>query len=383
MKRTMLRLSCLLCALMLLVLVCPSEASVLRSGDRVSIGEGTTINDELYAFAQSVVVGGTIADDASIFASEIRIAESGSIAGSANIAGSNVEVGGTIGDNLRLAGSDVTVSGRIGGNAAIAGAELLVAGAGSIGRDLYAAGSVVDVQGRVGRNLRIASDRATVNAPVGGTVRIDANRVTIGSQAVIQGDLIYTSPQAAVIEPGAQITGQTIHRRQAERPDFLRPLAWFLRFIGFLGLLLVGFIVLALAPKTVYDSAETIFRSPWISLLIGFVLLVLVPGIVLVLVLTIIGVPLALILLAMYLILIYISRIVVATAIGNWIFARSGRADVSRYLAFFVGLFVYAVLTWLPFIGGFFSFAALLLGLGALAWTRYTFLRDMRAEGRI
>lgn len=381
--RAVLRVNWLLLAGFLLCTAAAAHASALRSGNRISISQGTTLNDEVYAFGQSVVVVGAVADDASIFANEIRIAESGSVAGSANIAGSSVDVAGAVGRNLRLAGSDVTVSGRVGGNAAIAGAEILIAGAGSVGRDLYAAGSNVDVQGRVGRKATINAEKVTVNAPIGGDVRIDAGKITIGSRAVINGDLVYTSPQKATIDPGARITGRTIHQRQTEHKSALGPLLWFLRFVGFISLFLTGLILLALAPKTTGDAAATAFAKPWVSMLIGFVFLIALPAVAVVLIFTLVGIPLALILAAMYLILIYVSRVVISLAVGNWLISRAGRTGVSRFTAFFVGLLAFVILTWIPVVGGFVSFVGLLLGLGALAWERYNFLRQLRAEERL
>ncbi len=381
--RTGRRFVCLLCILFLLALVSPASATEFKSGDRIAIPEGTTIADELYAFGQSFVLNGRVTNDTTVFASEVRVAESGSIGGSANLAGQTVNVAGRVTNNLRAAGNTVTVAAPVGANAALAGSFVTIAGAGSVGRDLFAAGSDVDIQGRVGRNLKIAAEKATVNATVGGDVRIDANQVVIGPEAVIRGDLIYTSPARATIDPAAQITGRTVHRARAEKEDGFGALRWFLWAAGFLALLLVGMILLAVAPNTMLGAANTAFRSPWISLLIGFVFLVVFPVLIGILMFTLIGVPLALILLAMYLILLYVSRIVTALAIGNWLFGRLGRTEVSRYAAFFVGLLIFWILTAIPKIGPLISLIGLLLGLGALLWERYNFIRQMRTEGRL
>ena len=118
-------------------------------------------------------------------------------------------------------------------------------------------------------------------------------------------------------------------------------------------------------------------------MLIGFVFLIALPAVAVVLIFTLVGIPLALILAAMYLILIYVSRVVISLAVGNWLISRAGRTGVSRFTAFFVGLLAFVILTWIPVVGGFVSFVGLLLGLGALAWERYNFLRQLRAEERL
>ncbi len=359
-----------------------SNATVFRSGDRIAIPAGTTIDDEVYAFGQSIVVSGSVSSDLTAAGDEIRLAEQGSIGGSANIAGSTVNVEGTVASNLRAAGNQVTVSSAVGRNAALAGNQVMLAGAGRVTRDLFVAGSSIDIEGSVGRNVRIMGEAVTVNGPVAGNVNIDANRVTIGPDAVIRGNLTYTSAQRATIDPGAQILGRTIQRAPTERRDAFTPFRWFLWAVGFVSLFLVGLLILAVAPATMTDAANMVFSNTWLALLLGFILLIVVPTLVLVLMFTLIGIPLSLIILAMYLILLYISRIVIALAIGRWLLTRGGRPEPSRYLAFFSGLLIYWIVTAIPIVGPFLSFVGLILSLGALMFSRYNFIRQMRAENR-
>lgn len=381
--RTDFRYACLLSTVLLLVVSCSALATEFKSGESISVKEGTKTDDELYAFAQSIVISGMITSDLTAAGNEVRLAEEGSVGGSANLAGSSVNVAGKVADNLRAAGSEVTVSGPIGGNAAIAGSSVMLAGSGRIARDLFVAGSQVDVEGSVGRNLRVSADQVTVNAPVGGSVNIQARDVNVGPQAVIKGDLVYTSPMRAKIDPGAQITGKTVYHKGEAQKDVFEGLKWVFWAVGFIALFLVGLVPLTIAPKSAVDISQAAIRNPWLSLLIGFVLLVVTPAAIGVLLFTLVGIPLAVILLVIYLILLYMSRAVIGLAIGRWIFARTGKPEASRYLAFFIGLLVFWILTALPYIGPFISFMGLLLGLGALAWERYTFIKQLRTENRI
>lgn len=376
------QLGWILAVVLMIGLMSASNATVFRSGEKITVPEGTAIDDEVYAFGQSIVVSGSISSDLTAAGEELRLADRGTVGGSANLAGSTVNVEGRVDSNLRAAGNEVTVSSVVGQNAALAGNEVMLAGAGRVARDLFVAGSSVDIEGSVGRNLQVAGETAMINGPVAGNVTVDASRVTIGPDAVIRGNLTYTSAQRATIDPGAQILGRTIQKTPAERKDAFAPIRWFLWAIGFVSLFLVGLLVLAVAPVTMLDAANAVFSKAWLALLIGFILLIVVPTLVLVLMFTLIGIPLSLIILAMYLILLYISRIVVALAIGRWLLTRGGRPEPSRYLAFFVGLLIYWILTAIPVVGPFLSFVGLILGLGALMFSRYNFIRQMRAENR-
>lgn len=379
--RSNLRHVCLLAVLLLLV-VCRAQATEFKTGDRVSIGEGKTIDDELYAFAQSIVVSGTVTSDLVAASNELRLGEKGSVGGSANLAGSTVTVAGKVADNLRAAGSDVTVSGPVGGNAALAGAAVTLAGSGKITRDLFVGGNQIDIEGSVGRNLHVSSDQVTVNAPVGGDVILQARQVSIGPEAVIKGNLVYTSPMQAKIDPGAHIVGKTVFNKGEVKNEGFGPLKWFLWAAGFVALFIVGLVPLTIAPKAAVDIAQTVLRSPWLSLLIGFIVLVVIPAAVVVLMFTVVGIPLAVGVTMIYLIMLYMSRIPVGLAIGRWILARDGR-EPSRYLAFFVGLLIFWILTAIPYVGPIISFAGLLVGLGAVLWDRFRFLKQLRSEGRM
>ena len=368
-----------------LLIACAStlRAAEITGQDKMLIAEGTVLEDELYAFGQSLVLGGTVSGDVSAFVSELRVTETATITGSLNLAASTAEIGGQVANNIRAAGSDVTVSAKAAGNGVITGARVLLAGAGEIGRDLFVAGADVGIDGSVGRNLRIAADKARINGAVGGDVRVTASRVSVGPQAVIKGNLFYTSSQPVKIDPGAQIMGKTVEEKPSSGKDFLGPFRWVLRVIGFFALYLVGALLIAVAPRTMVSSGEAVSRSLWMSLVVGLGALIVIPVVIGSMILTVIGFPLALIMFAMYLIMLYISRVVTALAIGQWVLGRSGKPVGSPYRLLFVGLLIFWIVTSLPYIGDFAAFLGLLVGLGALLRERVRFMREMRSEGRI
>ena len=373
----------LVAVLVILAVAAPGWATQFRSGNIVSIPSGTTVSDDLFAFSGTVTVAGNVEGD--LVASGGNLTLSGSATQDATLAGGQINITGRVGDDLLAAGGNLNISGPIADNAVIAGGTIVLAQTASVGRDLQIAGGEIQIQGPVARNVNANGGQVTINSRVGGNVMANAQTLTIGPNAVIAGDLIYKSGQKANIASGAVIRGQT-ERQPLPKPQAKRaqPLVKALLWLGsFLAMFLVGVLLIAVAPNTAASSADRMIKSPWLSLLIGFIILVVMPVAIVIVFATLIGIPAALILLAAYLIMVYIARAYAAIGIGRWLFARFGSPNMSLYLDLFVGLLILWLLAAIPFVGWFISLIALLFGLGAITAQRCALTRDLRCEGRL
>ena len=354
-----------------------------RTGNSVSIPEGTRIADDLAASGQSVDIAGSVAGD--ILAAGNQINVSGSSTQSMMLAGSNVNASGSTGNDLFAAGGQINLSGPVTDNAWVAGGTIIMAKTARVGRDLQIAGGTIGINGNVGRNLNAAGGQVSIDGQIGGNANINAGNLTLGPTAVIRGDLIYSANTAAKIDPGAKILGRTVYRPapEHERRDPSAAAKFGLWLASLLAMYVVGAIIIALTPRESPAVADRVFGSFWKSLLIGFLVLVVTPVAAAIIMATLIGIPLGLILLAMYLILVYISRIYVGLAIGRWLFGKFGRANTSLYLSLLVGLVILWILRAIPIIGGFIGFISILLGIGALLVQRYYLMRTLRTDGHV
>lgn len=369
---------CIVVMLIILAVVQPGWASEFRGGETVSIPTGSTLNDDLYAFASNVNIAGRVTGD--VVASGGELSLPGVVTQDATIAGGTINVAGRVGDDLRAAGGDINVSGSVADNALIAGGTIILSNTSRVSRDLQVTGGDLHLAGNIGRNLNASGGKVTIDGTVGGTARVNAGQITIGPGAVIRGDLVYTSSKRANIASGARILGRTIYQPTPARHRRAAPLFKFLFWLlSFVALYLVGVVVIALAPRNAEHIADRAITAPWVSILVGFILIIVIPAVILALMLTLIGIPLGFILLTMYLITLYLSRIYVALAIGRLIFRR----QVSPYLGLLVGLLILWVLKAIPFLGWLIGFIAVLLGLGALAAQRYNLMKSLRQEGKI
>ena len=140
-------------------LASPALAFTSREGNQVIIAQGEVVEDDLYAFANTIRVDGTIKGDLVAFGSLVVIGETGVVEGDLLAAGQGVVVNGTVKDDVRVAGAVLTIgeTAQIGGDLLAAGFSVETASGSQVGQDVVAAGSMVGLSGEVARNVQVAA----------------------------------------------------------------------------------------------------------------------------------------------------------------------------------------------------------------------------------
>ena len=145
-----------------------AAAGEVRSGGTVEIKQGETVSDDLYVFAETVLVNGTIQGDLISFSTKLVVGPTEVIEGDLLAAGQAIDLQGNVKDDARLAaavitlgdsaqiGDDIMAAGyslesntgsQIGGSSAFAGFQALLAG--SVEEDLDFSGNSLYLQGQV------------------------------------------------------------------------------------------------------------------------------------------------------------------------------------------------------------------------------------------
>jgi cytoskeletal protein CcmA (bactofilin family) len=343
----------------------------LRQGDTIVVPVGETVEDDLYAFGQTVTIYGTVNGDVIAAGQSVNVA--GTVNGSLMAAGSSIVVAGPVGGSARLAGQTVEVTAPVGHDLLAGAATLNVAPRATIGRDVLAGGSSVALAGPVARSIRAGAERLTIGGPVGGDVLAQAGTLRLVNGASIQGNLSYTSGQDASVEPGASVQGMTTRLEAAPAPAAPSPaarlgeaiLGWLRMLVG---LSAFGLVLTALFPGFMRRSIDTLVREPWPSLGLGFALLVGVPvGAVLLFVagLLIGGWWLGPLALALYGLTLPVGCAIVGLFVGRLAMQWVGRPGVASGWSMVVGLALLGAVSLLPLAGGVAILAALMFGLGA------------------
>lgn len=368
---TLLLIASLLAWVLLVHSSAQADAAELRQGDTIVVGPGETIDDDLYAFGQTITIQGTVNGD--IVAAGQTVTIAGPVHGDLMAAGTSVMVAGPIGGSARLAGQTVEIDASIGHDLLAGAATMNVAPRASVGRDLLVGANSATVGGSVGRTIRAGAENLTIGGPVGGDVLARVGTLRLGEYAAIQGSLSYSSNQDAVMDPNASVWGGTA--RLPAAPASAEPslatrfgqgaLAWFQTLVG---LSVLGLAIVLLFPGLSTRTTETLGRRPWASLGLGFGVLVGMPiaaMLLFVLGLLIGGWWLGLLALTLFIGLLPVGYTMVGLYVGRVIMARAGRPAVGDGWVLMIGLVVMGLVSLVPLVGVVVLFAALLFGLGA------------------
>jgi cytoskeletal protein CcmA (bactofilin family) len=356
---------------LLVVLFALSAAPVFafdgRSGDKVTISSGETVNGDVYMAGNEITIDGTVNGD--VYAVGSRVTIKGTINGAITLAGQYVSVSGKIERSARLAGSEVTFTGNIKGDVILLGSDITVGRDARIGNDLVIAGTKCNILGNVDGRVSGGASTCTIDGKIGKDVDIDVGALTVDSSAQILGDLTYSSENQATVKSTAKISGKQTQKQPIEKDNenkgFMAEVPG--KIAGLLMAFITALILVFIAPRRLNSAMEAVQNKLWICLGWGAVFLFAGPIAILIVCCTVIGLPVALIALALWLIFLYLSQIPVALLIGKLIISRNQPMESKGKMlgALAIGLTILMILTWLPYIGFFTGLAVTLLGMGS------------------
>ncbi len=405
--------------------------SEVRGGKDVTVAAGQVVPDDLYASGETVRIEGTVHGDLVAAAREIVIA--GTVEGDVLAAAQSITITGTVGDDARIAGQVLHLGpeARLGDDLVAAGFSLETEDGSEVAGTTRFFGYQALLAGEVSEGLAGSMGALELAGPIHGDVDVEvgprgeeappmlwptpvpipqvAPGLEVAGTAQVGGALRYESPTEGEIDPAAEIAGGVDYRKPPPKPEEgagpLETVAQHVR--RFVALLLVGLLLLWLAPRWTARLAETVWTRPLPSLGWGIVLLAVAAVGALVIALVtgflaavrgfatlgglvataIAGGALAEIawVVAVVLACVYLAPVVVALAGGRWALARGGPfTGGRRFAALALGVLVLVVLVVIPYLGKLISIAALLLGLGSL-WLGVAgrFRRTPGAEPRL
>jgi cytoskeletal protein CcmA (bactofilin family) len=400
--------------LLTITMVSPAYAFDGRSGDKIVVQAGDTINDDLYVGANEFVLDGTVNGDVIAFAKTVTV--DGTVNGDLTTAAQTVVVNGTVTGDIRMAGSVLFVGekARISGDIVGAGYSLEVRKGSTVGRDVIFAGGQVLLGADVTRNVSIATSALEIDGNVGGDVNAQVGEAgqtrsgppptmymqqstvpvpvvkegfTIDPSVKIAGNLVYTqrndlSFPAGVV--GGKIT-RTLpavdrNRPTAQETARLKVVTWgFSQVRWLVSLLLLGFLVLWLFPSFTNKLSEKLHTQPWPSLgwgvvtFAGFffsllmIIFVTVLGAVIFGVITLGGLSAAIVftgillffatILAFILAASFLAKIVFGITLGKWMLVRANSPLAEhKYWPMVIGVVITVIVVALftfPLIPGF------------------------------
>jgi cytoskeletal protein CcmA (bactofilin family) len=252
----------------------------------------SVVNDDLYVGANEIYIDGVVNGD--LYAAGGYIEINGEVTGDVVMAGGGIIIRGVVGDDVRVAGAGIDILGTVSDDLFIAGGGagpggfafpfqiggraieqgVRVGSAADIGGDLHVVGGQGSLNGGVGGDLSARMGTVTLGARVAGNADIYAEDLRIGDNAVIAGQLVYSTPDRAV--DADAVAGSAVYQEPA--PDETEPnlivriFGWLLRTILVLmGFAVLGWLLLRFAPSALTRPAAAIDAQPLETGLYGLV----------------------------------------------------------------------------------------------------------------
>jgi cytoskeletal protein CcmA (bactofilin family) len=379
-------------------LVLPGFALAQRPISPLKVGEDEVrlpLKDDLYVAGGNPRIDEELLGDLTIIGGNVTV--SGNVGDDVQAAGGTVFIRGDVGGNVRVAGGNVTVEGRVEGNVVVLGGQLTIARGASVGGDVLAAGGQVVMDGDVRGAFKGDGGTVRVGGVVSGITDIRAEAVDLSGRmvggavisakewrttgtAAVRGGLRYWRPDGKTVE--LAVEGENRHDESLkwdDRPGKAEAVGMAAALIGVFSVLSLLFAALTigllmLLTRTYFkDAAARLDKSPWPSLLTGFLYFVATPVLALIFMITIIGLPIGLFLLMAYVFSFVFAFAYTALTVAWWIDRRWNRRW-KPWAVFLVALLVYVamkVVLLVPFLGWIAVDVVVCMAFGALLHVKY------------
>ena len=324
-----------------------------------------------------------------LFAAGGRVIVDQPVKGDAALAGGSVDVRAAVGDDLRVAAGSVIIESTVGGELlASAGSITLTSTARVANTASLFAGSVT-IDGKIDGPLKVYAQKIVLNGEVIGDAHLAGEQIELGPTAKIGGALSYASAAGLKQASGASIGGATTREaRSADRDgdhrgdrrgdrdgDWHMQMGgtgpgWLGWVFGFVALLAFAAVFVLVFPVFAARAPDTLKKSPWLALAVGFGALVAVPLLAVLLFITLLGIPLGIAVMALYPALLMTGYVVGVLFIARRAQTALGKGAPGSF-AMTIGYFSLALLlvllvAMIPFIGALVSAVVMLLGLGGV-----------------
>jgi hypothetical protein len=257
-----------------------------------------------------------------------------------------------------------------GGASAADGDDLIVITGGAVVPAGQTAGDVIVIDGPVRIAGRATGDVIAVAGPVviagtvDGDVAVASDRATLAPSARIGGDLLY-GDERPVVAQGARVDGSIRDEDWADTlasPEwgFAGPLAWWLAVS--VSTLLVGVLLLLLAPRMLAAAERSARRRLWPALGWGVLLAIALPIVAVLALVTLVGIPFGVALLLALVPVMLVAYVTSAWLVGRRLVA----APRSPWLALLAGWGILRLLALIPVVGFLVGLVATVIGLGVL-----------------
>jgi hypothetical protein len=371
-------------------------AAEFGGGEIYRLSADAVVDDDLYVAASEAYIDGVVNGD--LYASGGYIEINGEVTGDVVMAGAGIVISGLVGDDVRVAGAGIDIIGSIQDDLFVAGGGagpggfvfpfqigsqsirqgVRVASSSEIGGDGYIVGGEGQIEGSFGGALFAGMGTLLMGARVNGDAELRAQTLTIDEDALVTGQLIYSTPDrlANMDEVAANVVYEPVATEE-ESPNIIAEVfGWVLRTALILvGFALLGWLSLRFVPNTLIHSADTIDAEPvetGLYGLVGTVLFIFIPilsGVMVLLTWLFWGIFPAIVMFIFLFgtlsLLWLFSPLVTGLWLGRRIISQT-ESPTSLLITLMIGVLIIVVLGRVPFLGWLVYLVSFVFALGGL-----------------
>jgi cytoskeletal protein CcmA (bactofilin family) len=360
---------------MFVVLVFPfsAHAFTTKTDNSIYVSPNEIVNGNFYTAGQNITIDGKIEGD--LVATAKTIIVNGEIDGDVIAVATDITINGQVNGNVRIISEIAKINGQINHNLNVISPSIIIGPDSQIAWDALILSETSDIRGNINGSLHGHADNVNISGQINQNVDLnfskrsgknDRAQLYLNDDAIIKGDLKYTSKNNASISQSAQIGGSTQKIAGKEDKTYIAKTAWH-SLNSIFSAFIVGLIVLFLWRKKIKEMMKQAFEKSGISLAWGAIVLITTPIIALILAITIIGLPLAAIMIALWIMLIYLAKIFSAILLGEFLIKKIFKKNTNNLIwEMILGVFLAWVLFAIPIVGWIFGLIAICLGLGTI-----------------
>jgi hypothetical protein len=368
MKSLKLKITLLLA--LLIIPVSATEAAELEAGNNVYVTKDQIISGNFFATGDTITIDGTINGDLISAAKTINV--NGQIDGDIISIAQNINVNGEVGGNVRVISSYLNLNGPINRNLSAIANDIIIGPNSNIAWDALILAVNTEIRGNIEGSLSGRIVQGLISGKIGKNVNLDLNdsnkqSLMISSEAIIGGDLTYSSRNAANISDKATISGKVNHQNlPLKNINWLQIYLW-TNLLAIFSALVVGLVIIFIGKNIGTKILTKMENSPTKLIIPGIIIALILPPISILLLFTVIGLPLAMIIFAWWLVMIYIAKILSAILVGKLLIKTiNKKKDPSLLWSLILGVIICWLLFTIPFVGWLISLIAVWLGLGGI-----------------
>jgi hypothetical protein len=321
-------------------------------------GAGNTVSISGKAEQDVYVAGGTVTINAEVGSDLV-------------VAGGTVQVHAPVGDDLRVVGGDVTVAGKVGGDLVVAGGTVNVLSTAEIDGDILFVGGDVVVSGAVKGSVVGTANTVRIDSGVGGDVKVTADQLlTLTDRAEVMGNVIYKSSAGIARAQNATVTGNVTHQSISSSAG--NNTYAILPLFAVLFAALTIFLLFRERLQLVVDTTKTSFGT---NGLIGLGVFLTVPVVSVLLMVSVLGIIPGVVLLLAYIALMLIVWVCAGIVLGTLVLKSFMKIERVSLLSIIVGIILFDLVTFIPYIGFLLVLAIFLIVLGGISRLLYASFR--------